>query len=472
MKYTTSFIFIICLVQICFHTQRHEFAILFVTYAVFFATYLYVLKNTKTEAELRFFLNTGVLLRLIAVFSFPLLSDDIYRFLWDGHLVNLGENPFNHPPQYFADNQLFNERLTPELFSKLNSPKYYSVYPSVCQAVFAFATYLFPKSIYGASIVIKLFLFACEGGTLFLMKKMVNPIDSLFFQNDKNPPINIAPLIYALNPLIIIELIGNAHFEAAMIFFFILAVFLLQYNFTKVSNSRKVFSSAFAFALSIVSKMLPLMFLPLFLKRLGLKRSLIFWMMVVFFTFIFSFPIYNSLFISNIGQSLGLYFGNFEFNASIFYLWKALGFWQYGYNIIHQITPYLTGFVVLFILKKSFFEYFWRTKLSSGNFENFPNLELTPQSNSIFFNDCLLVVSLYFACATTVHPWYAALPLACSVFTNWRFPIVWTFFIFLTYAGYTEGSSKHTENIPLLVIEYIFVYFFFVFEWFQKRKKA
>ena len=454
VKYLISTIFLVCLVQINFFIQRHEFATLFATYAVFFATYLFVLKKATTDKDLSFFIIIGLLLRCVAVFSFPNLSDDIYRFLWDGHLINLGENPFDHTPQYYIENQLFTERLTSELFSKLNSSQYYSVYPSVCQAVFTLATFLFPKSPYGAAVVIKLFLFLCEIGSVFLMKKMTADKD-IYHIN--------ATLIYALNPLIIIELVGNAHFEAAMIFFFILAVFLLKQKDSqkptdrmllnhRINNVRGIFLSAVSFSLSVVSKMLPLMFLPLFFKKLGLKRSLYFWTMVGFLTLIFLLPLYNALFFNNIGKSLGLYFGNFEFNASIFYVLRAIGFWVYGYNMIHQITPFLTFFIVIFILKKSFFA-----------------RPSPPQYESLFFDNCLLVVSLYFACATTVHPWYAALPLSISVFTKWRFAVVWSLLIFLTYAGYTEGSSKHTENMTFLIIEYSIVYAFFAFEWSQKK---
>ena len=444
----------ICLLQISFYTQRHEFAILFATYAVFFMTYLLVLNKTKTGTDLNFFINIGLLLRGVAVFSFPNLSDDIYRFLWDGHLINLGENPFSHPPQYYFENHLFTERLTPELFSKLNSPNYYSIYPTVCQAIFATATFLFPKSIYGAAVVIKLFLFACEAGTIVLMKRITfrrfKTFGKLFASTT-------APLIYTLNPLIIIELIGNAHFEAAMIFFFILAVYLLYENIPKVWNFRNVIKSAAIFSLSIVSKMLPLMFLPLFFKKLGWKRSFSFWILTGLLTLAMLSPLYNALFFNNIGKSLSLYFNNFEFNASLFYLLENLGFRIYGYGMIQQITPFLTGLVVLFILKKSFFS------KSSKN---------TIDWTAIFFDDCFLVISLYFACATTVHPWYAALPLAISVFTTWRFPLVWTFLILLTYSGYTEGSSKHTENFTFLILEYTIVYAFFIYEWFQKMKTA
>ena len=143
VKYTISIIFLICLVQINFYIQRHEFATLFATYTVFFGAYIFVLKKAVTDKDITFFIVIGLILRGLTVFSFPNLSDDIYRFLWDGHLINLGENPFSHTPQYYADNQLFNDRLTLELFSKLNSAIYYSVYPSVCQSVFTLATFLF-----------------------------------------------------------------------------------------------------------------------------------------------------------------------------------------------------------------------------------------------------------------------------------------------------------------------------------------
>ena len=86
VKYLVSTIFLVCLVQINFFIQRHEFATLFATYAVFFATYLFVLTNVKTDKDLSFFIIIGLILRGVAVFSFPNLSDDIYRFLWDGQI--------------------------------------------------------------------------------------------------------------------------------------------------------------------------------------------------------------------------------------------------------------------------------------------------------------------------------------------------------------------------------------------------
>ena len=55
VKYTISIIFLICLLQISFYTERHEFATMFATYAVFFVAYLYVLKNVKLEYRLNLY---------------------------------------------------------------------------------------------------------------------------------------------------------------------------------------------------------------------------------------------------------------------------------------------------------------------------------------------------------------------------------------------------------------------------------
>ncbi|MCB1080271.1 MAG: DUF2029 domain-containing protein, partial [Chlamydiia bacterium] len=66
-----------------------------------------------------------------------------------------------------------------------------------------------------------------------------------------------------------IELTGNLHFEAFVVFFLLLALYLLVH--------AKVWQAGVAFAFSIASKLLPAIFLPLFLIRLGLKRSLIFY---------------------------------------------------------------------------------------------------------------------------------------------------------------------------------------------------
>jgi hypothetical protein len=332
--------------------------------------------------------------------------------------------------------------------------------------MFFMAVNIFPKSIFGATIVIKFFLFACEIGTLFLLKKMSNV---RCLQNGARLG---NPLIYALNPLIIIELVGNVHFEAAMIFFFLWAIYILKTACVdyvretfKVSRTFGTFLAAAAWSLSISAKLLTIMLLPLVWRELEWKKSLQFWTFIVVSSLILFMPIYNNLFINNITTSIKLYSNKFEFNASLFYIIQGFFYWKTGWNKIEYITPYLTGIVVLFIVYRTFLR---GVRLSDLHVVKKVSNLIMPTGRVFdvedFMASCLFVLMVYFMCATTVHPWYAAMPLACSVFTKWRFPMVWTFTIFLTYHGYTEGSSKHSENFGLVAVEYLAVLGCFLFE--------
>jgi alpha-1,6-mannosyltransferase len=71
--------------------------------------------------------------------------------------------------------------------------------------------------------------------------------------------------------------------------------------------------------------------------------------------------------------------------------------------------------------------------------------------------------------STTVHPWYVATPLLLSVFTKYKFPLVWSFMVFLSYAAYSdEGFS---ENLALVAIEYSAVIAVALWEFFQNKKQ-
>ncbi len=414
--------------------DRQNFTHLFFAYTLFFATYIWVIYAKKTppqydahfeQKNIDFWLKFALILRGCLLFAPPQLSDDIYRFIWDGRLINLGENPFDHLPTYYIENQYFTDTLTPELFAQLNSKNYFTVYPPFCQALFTFATWVFPKSIFGAMFLIKLSLFLCELGTLFLLKKWV--------QLEKITP--TSALLYALNPLIIIELCGNIHFEAAMIFFFFLTIHLLEKN--------KTLLSGVAFALAVVSKMLPLMFLPFFLTKWGWQKSLIFGTVACVLIIVSFLPFYNPLFFNNLQNSLGLYFKKFEFNASLYYIVREFGFWHKGYNWGQQTTPYLNGIVILSIV---------------GLF--FSRKSAQPLKD--FFKNCLWAFSIYLFCAATVHPWYGALPVFLCVFTRWRFPIIWSYFIFLSYIHYSYPQP--TENYWVIGLEYVAVLVFIIYE--------
>lgn len=80
----------------------------------------------------------------------------------------------------------------------------------------------------------------------------------------------------------------------------------------------------------------------------------------------------------------------------------------------------------------------------------------------------LLGITLYYFTSTTVHPWYLALPLVLSVFTSFKYLIVWTLLVMLSYFAYSQPDFK--ENLYLLAIEYLLVFTVFIKEWIFKQK--
>ncbi len=404
--------------------ERTDTFLLMGGYGLLFAAYIYVLRQSHSEGQVRFFVLLGILLRLALVFAFPNLSDDIYRFVWDGRLIINGLNPFDQlPSQYIAEATQV-PGLTQELFEKLNSPDYYTIYPPVAQAIFAMACYLAPESVAGSALIMKIVLLAAETGTLFLLMRLLAHFEL--------PASRV--LIYALNPLMIIEICGNLHFEGLMVFFLILAFYGLRQN--------KMAQAALAMALSIASKLLPLLFFPLLIRRLGWKRAFLFFTLTGLLVLLFFAPLLNTIFINNFGASLNLYFRQFEFNAGLYYLLRDIGKDYSGQNLIRYIGPALGALTALVVLLKALFE-------RRDTWESLPAA-------------ALFASTVYLVFATTVHPWYLALPLVWSLFTKWRYPLIWTGLIFLTYAGY--GQKGYEVPYGFITLEYLGVLTWLILE--------
>ncbi len=419
----------------------------------------------QTE-NLGFWIALAICLRLVLLFSIPNLSNDVYRFIWDGRLLVHGHNPFEHLPLFYLENQVNVPGIDRALFEAFGSKNTFSSYPPVAQAQFASACWLFPNDVLGAVVVMKLWLLACEVGTIFLALKLLRR----FGLPEKNV------LWYALNPLILLEIMGNLHFEGAMIFFLLLAFWLLA-SFPKSSSrllsGRKTdVLSAIAFALSVCSKLLTLLFLPFLIKRLGWRRSLCYFLVVFAVSAALFLPFASAWFLKNFSGSLGLYFQKLEFNASIYYVLRWVGFQIKGYNVIATLAPALGVAAGLGILALAFFErnlsesfkLSERSALAAGENNLSESFKLSERWS--LPETCLFAFCIYLACTTTLHPWYLALPVLLCIFTRWRFPIVWSGMIFLTYVNYSY--SPYRENLCVVALEYAVVAGWLIFEWRQK----
>src|SRR5690554_6818129 len=75
--------------------ERHDSALLVSAFTMLFILYGWIW-FTANDVSSTFWMYAAVLLRVSLLFAIPALSDDAYRFLWDGHLVAHGYHPFAH----------------------------------------------------------------------------------------------------------------------------------------------------------------------------------------------------------------------------------------------------------------------------------------------------------------------------------------------------------------------------------------
>jgi len=412
LNYSLFAISLLAYIGLAYYTERTQFLQLSSLFGVLFIAYLLLLKYNNDYRES---IIAAILFRLSLFIAIPNLSDDFYRFIWDGQLLAIGQNPFLYLPSSI---QAFN----PTLFSQLNSPDYYTIYPPICQFVFFIASKLFTNNILGSVIVIRLFILAGELISIYLLHQLAT-----HFKLEKR-----VVLLYALNPLVIIELTGNLHFETLMITFLLLFLY-------KLINKQYLMSAVYI-GLAISTKLIPLIFLPFLFKRLKWKKSILFYLITLGIVLISFFPFIDSKSLEHLFNSIDLYFRKFEYNASIYYLARWVGWQVSGYNMISIIGPALS-FITLLIISY---------------------MALTEKNLSInsLIKRMMWSLAVYLLLATTVHPWYVVPLLVFCLFTRHRFAYIWSGVVVLSYGFYYSDQY----NLVWIVLEYFIVSIWIAYE--------
>ncbi len=417
-----------------YHLERTDFIKLLCLFAALFVVCFKLVQFEKYN--FKFLLAIGILFRVVFFVAEPNLSQDFYRFIWDGELVRNFINPYLNIPNDLIHQPDLVVANSQQLYDGMGSlsARHFSNYPPLNQLLFAIASYFGGKTVLGSVVVMRTIIVFADIGILFFGRKLL-----------KN--INQSPHLifwYFLNPLVIIELTGNLHFEGVMLLFFVWALYLLSVN--------KWQWAAVVYACSISVKLVPLLFLPLFLKHFKFKKTVFFYLIIAGTSLLLFAPFYSADFINNYSQTIGLWFSNFEFNAGLYNAVKhtAIQFDAKPWELIKfygKITPIITIIAVLLFtfLRKN-------------------------EKLSVLITSMLWVLTLYYLISATVHPWYIIFLVVLTAFTKYRYAFIWSSAIVLSYYAYAQADFK--ENLWLLTLEYLAVISFLVYELIAYRNKT
>lgn len=369
----------------------------------------------------------GCVFRLLFLFPTPHLSDDYFRFTWDGELQKDGISSFAFLPSeyenYFSDSvqlrkykTLF-EAQNQEFPEGMNSKNYHSIYPAVNQFVFLSAsTTNSPNE--GNIVVMRLWIFLAEIASFFVLRTLLTKL--------KKPHL---VAYYWLHPLIVIELIGNIHFEGMAIAFLLVAIYAASRNNTVMT--------ALSAALAIMSKLTPLFFLGALVRNVSVKRLFLISGLTILFTIALFSTVIDLQTFANFKQSFGLYFAWFSFNSGVYYAFRELGL-LFGMGDFSSLLSLCFPFITMLIF--GYITFFRKDDIATK---------------------LLLFFSVYFLFSPIVHPWYITVLIPLGILSGKLFPLLWSVLVFGTYVAYRE---PYAENLPWVFFEYALVITVFLAE--------
>jgi len=337
----------------------------------------------------------GLVLAAVWHFEFlrlpPGADDDIHRYVWDGRLQRLGYNPYIVVPSDPAAKGLH----TPET-RNLNNPDLPSPYPAGAQLFFRAVT-----SIQESTFALKVAFVVCELAIILVL---------LDLERRKQGAHLV--LAFAWNPLLAIEVAGSGHID-------IVGALLLLVSAAALRRRWRA-TAAIGLGLAVAVKLLPVVLLPLYWKRVRIRDAVL------------AAAVVGLLYVPflNHGRipigSLGTYVQNFRFNGPVF-------------AALDQVVPpqLLAGLAVLIGLVTAI----W---LRSAAHEWSLDVFAWPMAASLL-------------CAPAVFPWYLLWLLPFLVSASTVLIIVWTVSIIPTYVQWHSRTLGHPwGSLPgwVMLLEY------------------
>src|SRR5437764_6477239 len=216
---------------------------------VFIAASWVTLRAQAKRSTLLIVMSFAALFRLSLLFAPPYLSDDTYRYIWDGRVQAAGINPYRYIPADPALAALRDDKIYP-LINRRDYAR--TIYPPVAEAIF-FLTTRISESVTWMKVTMILF----EGLAIWALVQLLGSFGL--------PRQRI--LLYAWHPLAVWEFAGSGHVDAIAIAFISLALLARHRNAEGTTG--------FALASATLVKLFPVALLPALYKRGGWKMPLV-----------------------------------------------------------------------------------------------------------------------------------------------------------------------------------------------------
>ncbi len=174
--------------------------------ALYLAAVWLVLRGGLSRGGLLMILGVAAMMRVGVALAPPYLSDDLYRYVWDGRVEAAGINPYRYVPSDTHIASLRDEAIYPNINRRTYAR---TIYPPVAEYIF-FLTTRVSESVTWMKLTMVAFEMASVALLLRLLALAGLPRERI--------------LIYAWHPLVLWEFAGSGHIDAAIVTFMALAL--------------------------------------------------------------------------------------------------------------------------------------------------------------------------------------------------------------------------------------------------------
>ena len=366
---------------------------------VLLALVQYLGNHGKIADSPLFILVMAALFRGMFVWQPPVLSDDLYRYLFDGLMMIQGNNPYALAP---LDVTGLNQAMA-ALVPLVNHGHLPTIYPPGAQAVFAAGAAL---GIFAGPILgMKMVMVAMDMGSCILILILLRSLGRPFYPS----------ILYAWNPLPVLEIAGSGHIDGAALFFFLAALVL-------TIQKRSTVVSGLFMGLSVVTKWVPLIFLPTWFLMVRPERKWTALAACLAGILALTLPFWPELI--NAMVTLGTYLRHWEFSGFIFRSMRDLT--GSGLHARILVATAFTGIIGALFVRQ------WRTKNTSGR-------------AMVFLS---IISAAYLVLSPTVYPWYAIYLAGFLPFVPTPGGLVFTWSLMLSYGIYITlaATGQWVEN--------------------------